>query len=104
VRDPEETHRERPGGRLLARRHRSQIGEVGNLVLVELALQQRERERRAVDLEAAIQVTQQVGQRADVVLVPVGEDDRPDPVGLFANEVEVGEDEIDARHVTVREG
>jgi hypothetical protein len=104
VRHPKEAHGERPGGRLLAGGDRLQIDEMGDLVLIELALKQGEGECRAVDLETAIDIAEQVRERADVILVPVGEDNSLDPVGLLPNEVEVGQDEVDAGHVAVREG
>ncbi len=104
VRHPEEAHRERPRGRLFSRGHGLQIDEVRDLVLFELALQQRQRERGAVDLEPAFDVAEEVRERADVILVTVGEDHCLDLVGLLANEVEVRQDEVDPRHVTRREG
>ena len=80
-----------------------QIDEVLDLVLLELALQQRERERRAVDLETAVDIAEQVRQRSDVILVPVREDDRLDPIGLRSQEVEVRQDQVDPGHVARRE-
>ena len=103
VRDPEEPHGERSGRGLLPRGHGLQVDEMRHLVLVELALQQRERERGAVDLEPAIDVAQEVRERPDVVFVTVGEDDPLDLVRLLAHEVEVRQDEIDTGHVARRE-
>ena len=58
-------------------------------------------ERRPVDRER--DVTQQEGQPAGVVLVRVGEEHRLDPVGVLPEVREVGEDEVDARHVGLGE-
>jgi hypothetical protein len=82
VRDAKEPHRERARRGLLPRGDGPEVDEVLHLVLFELALQQGERERRAVDLETTIDVAEQVRERTDVILVPVGEDHRLDPIGL----------------------
>ena len=60
-----------------------------------------EGERRAVERER--QVAQQVGQRADVVLVAVREHASVDAVRVVAQVGEVGQDQVDARHLDVRE-
>src|SRR5262249_34295520 len=44
-------------------------------------------------------VAQQVGEAADVVLVAVGDDDAVDPVRVLTQEREVGQDQVDARHL-----
>ena len=49
------------------------------------------------------EVPQQVGQAAGVVLVAVGQDDPVDPVGVLPQVGEVGQDQVDAGHVRVRE-
>ncbi len=73
---------DQPSRRLLAER-------------LELALDQRERERRAVD--RPLDVGQYVSDRADVVLVPVSKDQRRDRELL--ERPEVGDDQIDAEQL-----
>ena len=75
-----------------------QVGPVGDPVLLELALQQLEREGRAVDRQM-VELAEQVRQRADVVLVAVGEHDRFDAVDVLAHVVEVRQHQVDAGHV-----
>ena len=41
----------------------------------------------------------EVRQRADVVLVAVGDEDAPDAVAVVAEVLDVGDDEVDAEHV-----
>jgi hypothetical protein len=48
-------------------------------------------------------LAQQVGDAADVVLVPVGEDDGDDVVKPRPERVEVGQDQVDARLVVLGE-
>ena len=79
------------------------LDQVGHLVLLELALQQLQGERRPDHRHRAVQVAQEVRQRADVILVAVGEDHRLHVVGAVPDELHVGQDEIDARHVGRRE-
>ena len=61
----------------------------------------RERQRRAVD--GHLELAQEIGQRADVVLVPVGEDHRPEALPVLAEIGEVRDDVVDAGHLVVRE-
>ncbi len=49
------------------------------------------------------EVPEQVGQAAGVVLVPVGQDDPVDAVGVLSQVGEVGEDQVHPRHVRVGE-
>ena len=85
-----------PGGQLLQRR-------VAELVLVELGADHADRQQAAVDHRRHADLAQHVGQRPDVVLVAVGEDDRLDVVGAVAQVGEVGQDEVDAEHLGGRE-
>jgi hypothetical protein len=105
VRHAEESHREQPCGRGLAGHHLTELGAVSDLVLLELALQERERERRPVDGQWwSLVVAEQVRERTDVVLMPVGQHDALDVVEPLPDVLEVREDEIDAGHLGVREG
>ena len=79
----------------------AQLGRAQQAVLVELRVDQPEREPRRPDLVDP-HLAQQVRQRADVVLVPVREHDG---AHLAPVEVaEVGQDEVDAEVLVAREG
>src|SRR5690606_37297042 len=71
-------------------------------VLLELRLDEGERERRAQDRDVGA-VAQQVRDSADVVLVAVGEDEAHDPVVAPLEVREVGQDQVDARLLLLRE-
>ena len=62
-----------------------------------------DRQQAAVDHRRLADLAQHVGQRPDVVLVAVGEDDRLDVVGAVAQVGEVGQDEVDPEHLGGRE-
>ena len=49
------------------------------------------------------QVTQQIGQTAGVILVPVGEDDAVDLVGALSQVRELRQDQVHPGHVRVGE-
>ena len=70
--------------------------------LGQLRLDERERELRADERDVRL-VGQQVGHRADVVLVPVGEHDRLYVVEPIDDRLEVRQDQIDTGLVDVRE-
>ena len=69
-------------------------------VLVELRLDQPERQPRGNDL-LDVDLAEQVRERADVILVPVREDDRAHVLVLEV--AEVGKDEVDAEVLVARE-
>ena len=71
-------------------------------VLLELGLDQREGQRGADERDVGLEA-QQVRHRADVVLVPVGEDDGLDVVEPVLEVGEVGQDQVDAGLVVVGE-
>ena len=71
-------------------------------VLLELRLDEREGQRRADQGDVGAQA-QEVGHRADVVLVAVGEHDPDDVLEALAEEPEVGQDQVDARLVLLGE-
>ena len=101
VADPERDDPERPDLELVARLERDHRVVV-ELVLLDLVAEQAAGERRGVDRHAR-ELRQHVRQRADVVLVGVGDDERLD-VGLALLEVrDVGDDEVDPEHLLVGE-
>ena len=83
-------------GRPLARRDHVELAAIGHPVLLQLALEQRQRERRPVDRDVR-QLAEQVRQRADVILVAVREHDGLDPIGAVPDVVEVRQDQVDPR-------
>ena len=95
---------ERAGLGLLADRQHLEVG-LAQLVLVELRARHRDRELAAVDDRHArlAQLAQHPRQRAEVVLVAVGDDDRLDVVDPLAQVAEVGQHEVDAHHLGGRE-
>ena len=70
--------------------------------LLELAPHEPEREPRAVHRH--VELAQDVGQGPHVVLVGVGEHYALELVGVLAQEREVRQDQVDPRHLLVREG
>ena len=78
-----------------------QLGRAQQPVLVELRLDEPEREPRPPDL-LDLDLAQQERQRADVILVRVREDDRAHV--LVAEVAEVREDQVDAEVLVAREG
>ena len=71
-------------------------------VLLELGLDERQRQLGADDRDVG-PLAQQVGHAADVVLVPVGQDDGLDLVQPVPDPGEVGQDHVDARLGLLRE-
>src|SRR3954467_9527547 len=68
-----------------------------------LPLPEPEREPRRPDL-THVDLSHQVRQRADVVLVSVREDDRPDRAAALPEVLEVRQDQVDAEVLVTREG
>ena len=103
VRDAHELGLERADlHRLAVRVDLDQLRVVSHAVLVELRLDQAERQPRAPDLGHA-DLAHQVRQRADVILVAVREDDGPQRARRVAQVAEVGQHEVDAHHLVARE-
>ena len=103
VRDARELGGERPAcDGIAARVDLDELGVAQEAVLVELRLDHAEREARAPHLAHA-DLAHDVRQRADVILVPVREDDGVDAARGLAQVGEVGQDEIDAGHLVARE-
>jgi hypothetical protein len=71
-------------------------------VLVESRLSEAERQARAPDLGDA-NVSEQVRQRTDVILVRMREDHRANTVSPFGQIAEVREDQVDAEMLVARE-
>ena len=97
--DRDELADERPDLELLALDH-GLLRHVAVPVLLQLALEQRERELRADHGDVA-PLTQQVGQPADVVLVAVRQDHRDDVVEAVPDRLEVRQDQVHAGLVLV---
>jgi len=71
-------------------------------MLFQLAGDHAKRQRGAIDWREA-EIGQQVWDRANVVLVPVGQQDRLDLILLLAQVGDVGQHKIDAQHLGFRE-
>ena len=93
---------ERPDARPLAGLRLLQLGRPEQPVLVELRLDQPKREPRRPHLPDA-NLTQEIRQRAHVVLVAVGEKDRAHALGVVAQVAHVGEDQVDPEVLVARE-
>ena len=76
---------------------------VAKPVLLELRAHQADRQRAAVDDRRHPDLAQDVGKRPDVILVPMGEDDRLDVVGVIAKIGEVRQHQVDSQHLGGRE-
>ena len=100
----DELDRERPGLGHLADREHVEV-DLAQLVLVELRARHGDGELAAVDDRHRLlaEVAQHPWERAEVVLVAVGDDDGLDVVDPFAQVSEVGQHEVDAHHVGGRE-
>ena len=99
--DPEGHDVEGADGDLVARFEGDQRVVV-ELVLLDLVAEQAAGQRRGVDGHAR-ELGEDVRQRADVVLVRMGDEERLD-VGAPVLEVgDVGDDEVDAEHLLVGE-
>ncbi len=100
VRHAQELDREAPDRDAIARADLGQPRADLRAVLLELRLEERERQLRAVD--RAVEVPEHVRHRADVVLVPVRQHQRLDAVAL-QQRPHVRDDQIDAEQVRLGE-
>ena len=75
---------------------------VGQPLLLELAGDQAGGERRRVERHA--EIGGEIGDRADMVLMAVGEDDAEQIVAPLLDEGEIGQDQLDAGIVGIGEG
>ena len=101
VRDGDELAVERADHAPLAVVHGDHLGAPEHPGFLDAVAGEAERQRRPVDRER--DVAQQEGEAARVVLVRVGEEHALDAIGVLAEIGEVGEDEVDARHVGLGE-
>ena len=83
----------------LARLAGDELGLVQQAVLLQLQLHQPRGHAGGVD--GHVDIPQQIGDGADVVLVSVGEEDAPDAVLVLDEIGEVGDHHVDAVHVVV---
>ena len=90
-----------PSVRDVAGADRVQLGGLDEPVLAQLVAQETERQRRAVDRHG--QARQDVRQRADVVLVPVGEHDAADVADALLQPRDVRDHQVDTEHLLLRE-
>ena len=88
--------------RLAVRVGLAQLGGAQQAVLVQLRLHEPEGEPRRDDL-LDVDLAKEVRQPADVILVPVREDDCAQATLALAQVREVGEDEVDAEVLVARE-
>jgi hypothetical protein len=75
---------------------------VAQPVLVQLRLHEPERESGRPDLRHA-HLAQEIGQRPDMIFVPVRQDDRSNAIAPLAQVLEVRQYEIDAEVLVARE-
>ena len=101
VADPERDRRERADLQLVAGLQGDQRVVV-ELVLLDLVAQQAAGERARVHGHAR-ELGQDVGQAADVVLVGVRDQERPDLGAVLLEVGDIGHDEVDAEHLLVGE-
>ena len=101
MRDRDELTVERTDPPALAVVNRDELGAAHEPGLFDAVAGEAKGERRAVDRDR--EVAQQEGEPAGVVLVRVGQEDAFDPIGVLAQVREVGEDEVDPRHVGLGE-
>jgi hypothetical protein len=102
VRHADELGLERPDAGPLPGVGFLQLGRSQQTVLVELGLDQAERQPRRPHLRDP-DLAQEVRQGADVVLVTVGQDDRANALGVVAQVAHVGQDQVDAEVLVPRE-
>ena len=88
---------ERPEGEAAAGKDLDQLGVVEQAMLFELAFDEGEGELGAVDGD--VELGEDPGQAADVVLVAVGEDDGADFVAVLDEIADVGDDDVDAEEL-----
>ena len=86
---------ERPKGEAASGQDLDQLGVFEQAVLLELALHQGQGELGAVDGD--VQLGEYPGQAADVVLVPVGQDDGANLVAVLGQVADIGDDDVDAQ-------
>ena len=83
------------------RRH-VKLGGAVQVVLLQLALNQPNGQRRAVHRH--VQLFQQIGYRANVVLMAVGDHHAPNFVPVFFHKGKIGDDAVHPGHILIGEG
>src|SRR5579884_2962447 len=101
VRERDEADAERSELDDAAALHDVELDRTGEPLLLELAGDEPGREGRRV--KRALELFGHVGKRADMVLMPVCEHDAGEPLLLVFDELEIGQDELDAWIVGTRE-
>ena len=97
----DELHIELPGPDHLPGLHGNQLGLLEQAVLLQLELDQPGCKSGAVN--GHVHLPEHIGDGADVVLVPVGDEEPPDPPLVFHQIGHIGDHQIDPVHVPVRE-
>ena len=93
----DELHGEFPSPDRLARLHRHQLGALEKAVLLQLQLDKPRSETGAVD--GQVDLLEDIGDGAHVILVAVGDEKPSDPGTVFDEVADVGDDAVDAVHV-----
>jgi hypothetical protein len=101
VANRERLHVEISYGESTAPRNRLEPRDVTETMFFEPVPQKTESQRSAV--HGNVEILQQERDRADVVLVSVREQERPEPVGDILETSEIGDDEVYPQHCVVRE-
>jgi hypothetical protein len=101
VGDPEGLHREGVFAGRIAGLQNANVGLFQEVGFFQLDLNEPSGERRAV--HGDVDLMQHVRQGADVVLVTVRQEDRPESLGTFQQVGYVGDHEIDPQHLFLRE-
>ena len=96
-----ELHLERACGHHVARLHLVELRDAGEPVLLQLVFAQRQRQPRSVHGRGNL--TQDVGHRADVILVAVGEEVAANLLLVLLQIADVRDHQIHAWHVLARE-
>ena len=94
VRDLDGVNGERPDLEAFSRTHFAQVGVVEELVFVELVFDVGQRELGAPHWD--VEFAENPGQRADVVFVPVRENDAADVLAVLDQVGNVGDDDVHA--------
>jgi len=103
VGDGEELDAERTHGERLARQDATQVEGLAAWILGQLGLDQPAGKPRRINRRVRRQhVVEQVGQRADMVFMSVGDDDRSHPGRVLAQIRKVRDDQVDAQHIVFR--
>ena len=101
VADMEKLHREAAERQPVAGRNGMELAVRQQSGLLQFDLGKAARQRSGIDRN--VQVTQQVGQGADMILVAVGQHDRLHPIRTRGQIRDVGVDQVDAEHVAFGE-